>query len=137
MSRPTPCSITVHPDRVEIDHALDAGAPLRAIAEQHGVSRSTLARYKSARDHGRLRQEEPTPAAPVPVQSIAPQVQEDDAPADHVERLRKILTMSAMRVGQAQMAREFNVAPAPSVCGWPRPAAASSRCSVSSMRSPI
>jgi transposase-like protein len=106
-----PCGITVHPDRVEIDHALDAGVPLRAIAERHGVSRSTLARYKSTRDRGRLRQEDPTPAAQVPVQPVAPQVQEDDAPADHVERLRKILTMSAMRVGQAQMAAEFNVAP--------------------------
>jgi transposase-like protein len=111
-----PCGITVHPDRVEINHALDAGVPLRAIAEQHGVSRSTLARYKSMRDHGRLHPEPtPAPPAPVPVQPVAPQapqaVADDDGPADHVERLRKILTMSAMRVGQAQMAREFNVAP--------------------------
>jgi len=44
----TKCKVCNHPDRVDIDKALVSGRPLRLIAEQYGVSRSSLSRHQKA-----------------------------------------------------------------------------------------
>ncbi|MCO5090877.1 helix-turn-helix domain-containing protein [Bosea sp. (in: a-proteobacteria)] len=44
-----PPSIAGHPDRDQIDALLDAGASLRSIALTHGISKTTLIRYRDSR----------------------------------------------------------------------------------------
>lgn len=41
-----PCSVCTHPKRLEIDRALVAGEPLRAIARRFGVSKDALRRHR-------------------------------------------------------------------------------------------
>jgi hypothetical protein len=43
---PQVCSVCTHPERDEIDRLILAGEPLRDIAGQFGISRSTLHRHK-------------------------------------------------------------------------------------------
>lgn len=70
MSSPCP-SIADRPDRAEIDAALDAGTSLRAIALAHGISKTTLIRYRDSR------QPQPDVAPPVRVRSRSRQAAHD------------------------------------------------------------
>lgn len=44
-TKPSTCSVCAHEQAGEIQAALDAGEPLRAIESKYGVSRSALSRH--------------------------------------------------------------------------------------------
>lgn len=126
-------SIAGHRDRDQIDALLDAGASLRSIALAHGVSKTTLIRYRDSRQlqpdappEARLR----TRPCPVPrPEDVAPPDTAEDAPCapeepcDHLSpteaRLRDVARLLAEGRSREEIAARYNVT-AGTVTDWHR-----------------
>lgn len=70
----TPCTVCTHPDRPAVEAALAAGASFRTVAEQYGLSATSLHRHQH--EHVATPVPPPTPAATL----AALQAERDDLP---------------------------------------------------------
>jgi transposase-like protein len=125
-------SIAGHTDRDQIDALLDAGASLRSIALTHGVSKTTLIRYRDSRQ---LQPDAPLVARVRTRPCSAPQLQEapcapeETAPCgpeeecDHLSpteaRLRDVASLLAEGRSREEIAARYNVT-AGTVTDWHR-----------------
>lgn len=122
-------SIADRPDREEIDAQLDAGASLRGISLAHGVSKTTLIRYRNSRQHPpstsptrrvRLRSRRVTPAVASDMAEAVPCAPEDCELLVPTEaKLREVAKLLAQGHSREEIAARYRVS-AGTVTDWHR-----------------